>query len=62
MCAGMTGDEYKAALAKLGWTNEQMADALGISARTSFTYSARGAPRSIALAVRFLVEQGSKGE
>ena len=57
----MTGEEYKMALAALGWTHEQAAAALGVTARTSFNYAARGAPRHIALALTALAARPKRG-
>jgi transcriptional regulator with XRE-family HTH domain len=35
----MTPDQYKAALARLGWTQAQAAEALGVSLRSSSAYA-----------------------
>jgi transcriptional regulator with XRE-family HTH domain len=54
----MDGTELRAQRKRLGWTQTEMADALGLSLRTLQRYeSADEVPRHIALAVRYIVEQ-----
>lgn len=57
----MTATDYKVAIAALKMDHKMAAKALGIGVRTSVRYAAKGAPRSIALALEALALK-SKGK
>lgn len=66
-CPLMSGDEYMAALAAIGFHPEhaptQAATWLGIGVRTSFRYaSAGGVPRATALLLRYMVANSLRPE
>jgi hypothetical protein len=58
----MTGDEYKAAIARLGLSQEAAGQWMGLSKRTGQNYAIRGAPSPVGmllgLMLRFAVRPG----
>jgi transcriptional regulator with XRE-family HTH domain len=54
----MDGTELRRQRKRLGWTQTEMADAIGLSLRSMQRYeSADEVPRHIEFAVRYIVEQ-----
>lgn len=55
-CEGphMTGDEYDAAIRRLGFTQVSFAEYAGIGQRTSRTYASKGPPEPVQLLLRVL--------
>ena len=58
----MTNDEYRAALAQLGWTQGQAAEQLGISVRSSNGYAnGTDIPKLVSLALSYFLVTQTKG-
>jgi hypothetical protein len=47
----MTSDEYREAIAKLGWSQVKAGDFLGANERTSRRWAKEGAPASVGIAL-----------
>jgi len=56
----MTGEEYNDIRMQLGFTHDELADALGITGRTSNNYARSGPPRAVEIALRALLEMHLK--
>jgi DNA-binding XRE family transcriptional regulator len=55
----MTSTKYRAALAKLGMTQQEAADFLGVSVRTSHSYANDGLiPETTAKLLRLMIKLG----
>lgn len=52
----MTADDYKSAIAELGFDHEGIAARLGITSRTSYRYAKVGAPKRVALLLENLID------
>lgn len=52
----MTSDQYKKALERLGMTQEQAGEWLGVSGRTGQNYAAKGPPQVVAMLLRLMLK------
>ena len=58
----MSGNEYKAAIAHLGLSQERAGEWLGLSARTGQAYASRGAPKHIGMLLQLMLKHGERAD
>jgi hypothetical protein len=58
----MTGEQYKRAIDKLGMTQQQAGEWLGVTGRTGQNYAAKGPPEPVAKLLRLMLKLGLKPE
>lgn len=58
----MTGEQYKKAIERLGLTQEQAGEWLGVTGRTGQNYAAKGPPEAVAMLLRLMLKMGLKPE